>query len=147
MPSKWNRFSEWLGEMLPRKGIAHTELPEIVGGGHRQFFAQISSVPILQKREHRLKLLAEKLMEPLSKLRFLSGINPWTHLPLDDQLALWEAIERIVLVGNNPDLPTLRERLDKAVKAGIAPSMLPEGLLERLSENGNANAEDVGTGE
>jgi len=142
--NKWNRFSEWLGEILPRKGVTHTELPEIVGGGYRQFFAQISSVPILKKRERRLELLAAKLLEPVSKLKFLAGINPWAGLPLDDQLAIWEAIERIILVGDNPDLPSLRERLDLAVKAGFAPTIIPEGLMEKLHEQNDA--QDVGTG-
>ena len=141
--NKWNRFSEWLSATLERKGILHAELPGIVGGGHRQFFAQISSVPILQKRVRRLELLAAKLLEPVSKLKFLAGINPWTDLPLDDQLALWEAIERITRVGNNPDLPTLRERLDMAVKAGLTPTLMPKGLLEKLNEQ--KAAQDMGT--
>ena len=145
MSRKWNRFSEWLSETLPRRGIMHTELPEIVGGGYRQFFAQISSVPILQKRMHRLELLAAKLLEPLSKLKFLAGINPWTHLPLDDQLAIWEAIERITLASGNPDVPTLRERLDKAVKASLVPTTIPEGLMAKLHEQ--EDAQDLGASE
>ncbi len=49
------------------------------------------------ERRFVLGILAKRWREPLSKLLFLAGVNPWAdRLGWEDQVKLWEVIERMV---------------------------------------------------
>lgn len=92
-----NKFYRWLNETIEsrnvgtsrRNGLSISEIAKAVGVD-RYFMWQISQHEVLKKRIKNLRKIARFLSQPLSKLEFLAGINPWCDLPLEDQMEIWE---------------------------------------------------------
>lgn len=92
-----NKFYRWLNEVIEnrnvgasrRNGLSISEIAEAIGVD-RYFMWQISQHKVLKKRKENLQKIAQFLNQPLSKLEFLAGINPWCDLPLEDQMEIWE---------------------------------------------------------
>jgi hypothetical protein len=92
-----NKFYRWLNEVIEarnvgvsrRNGLNISEIAKAVGVD-RYFMWQISQHKVLKKRRNNLRKIARFISQPLSKLEFLAGINPWCDLPLKDQIAIWK---------------------------------------------------------
>jgi transcriptional regulator with XRE-family HTH domain len=92
-----NKFYKWLNELIEnrnagvsrRNGISISEIAKEVGVD-RYFMWQISQNKVLKQRRENLRKIAKFLSQPLSKLEFLAGFNPWCDMPLSDQIAIWK---------------------------------------------------------
>lgn len=97
---EFNKFHEYMSEVLSRRGISTIKLAEDLWGNKNlriwvwDMSHRVSA--IRKKQEERFRQVAELLGEPMSKLLFLGGHNPWANrLSLADQWALWEFAERL----------------------------------------------------
>lgn len=98
MRNATNKLYEFIGKKIDRindangkhrqNGLSIKSIAEKIGVD-RFFFWQISHIRILEKRKGILEKTARTIMERLDKLEFLSGINPWTDLPLSCQETIY----------------------------------------------------------
>ena len=99
---EYNKFHEFFTRIIAIFGLTSVEVAEKLSDDKvatRQYPWHLSFKPSLTARNRiaYLEKLARLLREPLSKLMFFAGMNPWaTRLSLNDQEALWTFCERIV---------------------------------------------------
>lgn len=98
-----NRFHEYIRLVTRKRNVSLYALRDmLVDAGirvARQWTWEISKRPTLKigKRTDLIDKAATILGEPMSKLSFLAGFNPWAkRLDLLQQGAVWEFIERLV---------------------------------------------------
>lgn len=93
-----NRFHEYTMAVLGNKGVTCKDVAKAVGVA-RQYAWEISKRPtlIIGKRLGLMEALSRFYGEPMSKLAFFAGINPWANrLTMEQQSAVWEFVERLV---------------------------------------------------
>ena len=98
-----NFFHEYVRICINRLGLTHTGLAMQLSEDRpnplpRTFAWDWShrATKMQAKRDATMMKLATLLKEPLSKLLFLCGINPWAKIiPLQKQGAMWEFMERL----------------------------------------------------
>ena len=98
-----NCFHEYMKLVTAAKNMSLTELRERLLAEDfkvaRQWTWETSNRPTLRlgNRVGLIEAAAEILGEPLSRLAFLAGMNPWANrLSLAEQGAVWEFVEAIV---------------------------------------------------
>lgn len=103
MGKKTNCFHEYIRLLSSKRGVSLNHIADTLTEEGiptaRQFSWEISHRPTLKigKRVDMIERLSRMLGEPMSRLAFLAGMNPWaSRLDLPKQAALWEFIERIV---------------------------------------------------
>ena len=94
---EYNCFHEYISTVLDRKGLNQTVMGKTLGVA-RQFSWDHTYRPtaVFGKRKDLVQRVAEFLSEPISKLVFLAGFNPWAErFNLQQQAAVWEFVERL----------------------------------------------------
>lgn len=112
--AKNNCFHDYILAVTRNKGMSLTQLRELIEEYPnpdteetkiaRQWTWEISKRPArkIGKRKNIIELAAKVLGEPMSKLAFFAGLNPWSdRLGMIEQGAIWEFIEAIVTAKEN----------------------------------------------
>lgn len=95
-----NCLHEYISIVLKARGKTIADLTQHIIGrqSRRNWLYDMSNRPMLSylNRLARLRRMAEWLQEPLSKMLFLAGYNPWAaRMGIRDQWAIWEFVERL----------------------------------------------------
>lgn len=97
--SVYNRLHEYVSIVLKKKGLDHTKMGQDLGLD-RRFAWNHTHRPmiVLGRRQGLLEKVARYLGEPMSRILWIAGFNPWAErLPsLQYQDAIWEFVERVV---------------------------------------------------
>lgn len=141
-----NRFHEYILLVAGKRGLTLSQIADnLTEDGvptARQFSWEISNRPTMKigKRVDLIQRLANMLGEPMSRLAFLAGLNPWANrLTVEEQGALWEFVERVVSAkeentGKPP--PSAYQRLCNSIFGGLetVKVLSPEELAEFLKD-------------
>jgi hypothetical protein len=147
-PKKWTRFDDYITWLCAKRGKTKRDLSGDIGHP-RQYIWQIQYKPCMTLIG-RLKFCqkaAEVLADAGGKLAFLAGVNPWaTRLSTEDQVALWEFIERVVMMkekGEGKPPVGMFNTLNRCLFGGL--SVLDnEAVLEALRGHDQRDEETVG---
>jgi len=142
-----NQFHNHILRVAHKRGLSLQRIADALADRGlvvaRQFSWEISKRPTMKlgQRVNLLENLARLLGEPMSRLAFLGGLNPWADkLDLYEQTALWEFIERIVQAKQNksgkPPV-TYYHRLCNELFGGldVITPIEPEEMAELLKGN------------
>ena len=100
MAHSYTRFNDYFTWLCGRRGRTKVGVAEEIGHP-RQYLWQLQHKPCvtLIGRFEFCRKAAEVLADAAGKLAFLAGVNPWSaRLSADDQVAIWEFVERVVMM-------------------------------------------------